>query len=166
VLDVGTGSGAIALSLALEHRGSRVSATDISPDALSLATDNARSLGLEVEFVQTDLLEGLRGPFDLVISNPPYVQPDEFAGLESEVRDWEPREALVDAAQTEQIAAGARTLLDRGGHLVLECHALRAGVLAAALEQLGYDAVRVSLDLAGRERVVEAQWNGPWNPQR
>ena len=71
IVDVGTGSGAIALSLAAEYPGALVSATDVSPEALSLAAENAAALGLHVEFVETNLLDGLEGPFDLVVSNPP-----------------------------------------------------------------------------------------------
>ena len=95
VVDVGTGSGAIALAIADEHPGARVTATDISPGALELARENADRLGLEIELVETSLLDGLEGPFDLVVSNPPYVGADEIDALEPEVRDWEPRIALV-----------------------------------------------------------------------
>jgi len=158
VVDVGTGSGAIALAIASEHPGARVTATDISAAALSLADENAHALGLELELRHTSLLEGLAGPFELVVSNPPYVGADELPGLEPEVRDWEPREALVAEAQTEELAAAARALLAAGGWIVLECHALRAAVVAACLEELGYVGGRVSRDLAGRERVVEARW--------
>jgi release factor glutamine methyltransferase len=158
VVDVGTGSGAIALAIASEHPGARLSATDISAEALSLAAENARSLGLEVELHHTSLLEGLAGPFELVVSNPPYVGAEELPGLEPEVRDWEPRQALVSEAQTEELAAAARALLAPGGWIVLECHALRAAAVAACLAELGYAGARVSRDLAGRERVVEARW--------
>lgn len=157
-VDVGTGSGAIALSLASEHPGARVLATDLSPAALSLARENAEALSLTVEFRETDLLSGLSGPFDLVVSNPPYVLDEELSGLEPEVRDWEPREALVAADQTELLADSARELLHPGGALVLECHAEKATGVAGMLDRLGYVAVVVTRDLAGRERVVEGRW--------
>ena len=125
VVDVGTGSGAIALALAAEHPGAVVTATDRSPDALALAAENAGRLGLAVELVETDLLAGLAGRFDLVVSNPPYVAAAELPGLEPEVRDWEPRLALVDDGQTAALAAGrtrcarrrrrARSRVPRGG---------------------------------------------------
>ena len=158
VVDVGTGSGAIALAIASEHPGARLSATDISAAALSLAAENARALGLAIDFRHTSLLEGLPGPFELVVSNPPYVGADELPGLEPEVRDWEPRQALVSEAQTEQLAASARGVLAAGAWIVLECHALRAAAVAACLAELGYAGVRITPDLAGRERVVEARW--------
>ena len=81
MVDVGTGTGAIALAIADEHPGAVITATDISPDALALAGENAERLGLAVAFVETDLLDGLAGPFDLVVSNPPYVTEAEIEGL-------------------------------------------------------------------------------------
>ncbi len=156
IVDVGTGSGAIALSLAAELPGAAVTATDVSGDALALARENAAELGLSIDFVQTSLLDGLAGPYELVVSNPPYVLAGEVAGLEPEVRDWEPRLALVDDGQTEALAADARRVLN--GWLVLEVHEARAPEIAQALEALGYLDVEVSLDLSGRERVVEGRW--------
>ena len=156
IVDVGTGSGAIALSLAQELPGSTVTATDVSPDALALARENAAVLGLEVDFRETSLLDGLEGLYDLVVSNPPYVLAAELETLEPEVRDWEPQLALVDAGQTEELARDARRVLD--GSLVLEVHEHRAAEIVDVLAGLGYTDVTVSLDLAGRERVVEGRW--------
>jgi release factor glutamine methyltransferase len=157
VVDVGTGSGAIALSLAQELPGARVTATDTSADALALARENAAANDLEVELVETDLLAGLTGPFDLVVSNPPYVTASELAGLEPEVREWEPRAALVDEGQTQRLADAARAVLD--GWLVLEVHEERAGDILTVLETGGYSGANISLDLAGRARIVEARWH-------
>ncbi len=157
VVDVGTGTGAIALAIADEHPGALVTATDISPDALALAGENAERLGLAVEFVETNLLDGLAGPFDLVVSNPPYVASDEFAGLEPEVREFEPRLALLGEGQTAELAAAAHRVLGPGAAIVLECHAYRAAEVGALLDGLGYEGVTISLDLAGRERVVEGR---------
>jgi release factor glutamine methyltransferase len=157
VLDVGTGTGAIALALADELREAHVVATEASAEALELARENARRSGLHVGFFHADLREGLPpGPFDLVVSNPPYVQPAEIDSLEPEVRDWEPREALVDDGQTEALARAALEVLQPGAMLVLEVHAERASEVRAALEALGYD-VRITLDLTGRDRVVEGK---------
>ena len=156
ILDVGTGTGAIALALKHERPDARVTATDISPAALALARANAEHHGLEVDLVEADLLTGLQGPFDLVVSNPPYVLADELAGLEPEVRDWEPELALRDAGQTAALMEAARDVLD--GWLVLEVHERLAGELAERLAALGYVGATISLDLGGRERVVEARW--------
>jgi release factor glutamine methyltransferase len=158
VLDVGTGTGAIALALADELPGADVVATDASRDALALARENAALTGLDVELVESDVNDGLPpGPFDLVVSNPPYVLPAEVESLEPEVRDWEPREALVDTGQTEALARAARGVLLRGGPLVLEVHDGRAARVAGLLDSLAYRDVRITRDLAGRERVVEGR---------
>src|SRR5690606_24234938 len=119
------------------------------PEALALARENAERLGLSVELVETSLLDGLRGPFDLVVSNPPYVLAEEWETLDPEVRDWEPRAALVDEGQTAALAAAARDVLAPGGALVLEAHEERTGELAALLGELGYGEVVVTPDLAG-----------------
>lgn len=156
VIDVGTGSGAIALALAHEHPGAVVTATDASSDALALARENARLIGVDVTFVEGDLLAEQAGPFDLVVSNPPYVPAAELDGLEPEVRDWEPRSALLDDGQTERLAAAARAALS--GWLVLEIHEERARSVSATLTGLGYRDVAVAPDLAGRPRVVSGSW--------
>jgi release factor glutamine methyltransferase len=153
VLDVGTGSGAIALAIASERAEAHVIATDSSPAALELARANAEQLGLDVTFLEADLLDGVEGRFDLVVSNPPYVLPEEE--LLPELA-YEPREALVDGGQTAALAGAARDVLD--GFLVLEVHEERAGEVAEELATLGYSGVTVTRDLAGKERVVEAQW--------
>jgi len=105
VVDVGTGSGAIALALAHERPDAHVTATDVSAEALSLARENTEGLGLTIELVETSLLDGLAGPFDLAVSNPPYVGASELAQLEPEVRDWEPRGALLDQGRLRRSRA-------------------------------------------------------------
>ena len=157
VLDLGTGTGAIALALADEHPGVRVRGIDVSEEALALAGENARRTGLadRVVFELGDAAALPSGPFDLVVSNPPYVEPDEVEGLEPEVRDWEPRAALVGADTTEAVVSGAWHRLRPGGFLVLETHASAARDVADLLRAQGYDERRITRDLAGRERVVE-----------
>jgi release factor glutamine methyltransferase len=158
IVDVGTGTGAIALSLAQELPDASVSATDISSDALALARENAAANELDVVFAEGDLLAGLTGPFDLVVSNPPYVGASELAGLEPEVREWEPYGALVDDGQTGRLADAAKLVLD--GWLVLEVHEEEAETVRQSLATRGYSHANISPDLAGRARVVEARW-GP-----
>ncbi len=156
ILDVGTGSGAIALALADEHGGARVTAIDASEDALAVAWKNAERTGIPVELVRWDLFDGLpEGPWDLVVSNPPYVRPGEIESLEPEVRDWEPRTALVGEGATAVVARSAREVLRLGGALVLEVAEDAAPELAALLRELGYRNVAVTPDLTGRDRVVE-----------
>lgn len=159
VLDVGAGSGAIALAIADEHPGARVVAVDRAEDALALARVNLERTGVNgrVELVHGDLLGGVEGPFDLVVSNPPYVLPDEFESLQPEIRLYEPRDALVGEGVGDEIARAARDVLRPGGWLVLEAADGRAEALASALRGLGYEDVATTPDLAGRPRVVEAR---------
>jgi release factor glutamine methyltransferase len=158
ILDVGTGSGAIALALADEHPGALVTGLDSSADALALARENAERLGLSLGLREHDLFAGLpQGPWDLVVSNPPYVRPDEIDSLEPEVREWEPRDALVGEGATEAIVSGAYDVLHAEGALVLETADDDAERVAELLDSLGFGDVRVTPDLSGRERVVEGR---------
>jgi release factor glutamine methyltransferase len=159
VLDVGVGSGAIALALAAEHPGAFVVATDNSEGALAVAAENRVRAGLDerVELVRGELFAGQEEPFDLVVSNPPYVEPDELDGLEPEVARYEPRDALVSSGVTEAIAAGAISRLVPGGVLVLEVGDRQAGAVARLLARLGYDDVSIGKDLAERERIVDGR---------
>ena len=160
VLDVGVGSGAIALAIAVEHQGSTVLAIDRSRDALAAAAENLAQSSMDgrVALSQSDLLDGVLGQFDLVVSNPPYVAPEDYETLQPEIRLYEPREALVGMGVGAEIARTARDLLAAGGWLVLECGDGQAHELAATLEELGYRDVVRSVDLAGRPRVVEGRW--------
>ncbi len=158
VLDVGTGSGAIALAIADEHPGAVVTGLDRSTDALALAAENVVRTGLAVELARHDLFAGLPGgPWDLVVSNPPYVEAADLPGLEPEVREWEPHGALSADGAVEAVARGAATVLGRGGALALEVGAGQTEVTAALLEELGFTEVRVTRDLAGHDRVVEGR---------
>jgi release factor glutamine methyltransferase len=160
VLDVGVGSGAIALAIADEHLGASVVAVDSSAAALELAGENlARApANGRVRLVQCDLLTGVDGPFDLVVSNPPYVSPEEYEALQPEIRLYEPYAAVVGVRVGESVARQARRNLRPGGKLVLECGDEQAAGLAAALHGLGYVDVGVTRDLADRDRVVEGTW--------
>ena len=161
VLDVGTGSGAIALAIADEHPGARVTGIDVSAEALSLARENSARTGVAIELLEIDLLSGLPGAdWDLVVSNPPYVRPDEATGLAPEVVDWEPHVALFDAGHTETLVRAAAAVLATGGALVLESYDERARAVADLLSRSGFSDVAVTRDLAGRDRVVEGRLRG------
>ena len=160
VLDIGTGSGPIALSIASEHPGARVVATDISEGALAVARENAERCGVadRVELVRGHLTAHVHGAFDLVVSNPPYVPPGDWDSLQPEIRLYEPRVAVVGVGQTAAVARRALPLLVPGSWLVLEVGDGQAQEVADELGSLGYADVRISPDLAGRERVVEGRW--------
>ena len=165
-VDVGTGSGAIALSLATEGSFERVIATDLSRDALDVAHANASHLGIRLALAHGDLLaaaEPLLGAtgVDVVVSNPPYIAFEELRELPSSVRDWEPTLALVSAgnglAAIRRLAQQAAARLTTGGLLALEVDARRASLVAELVARdERYADIAVHLDLTGRERFVLA----------
>jgi release factor glutamine methyltransferase len=159
VLDVGTGSGAIAVTLALET-GASALATDISPAAAAVARDNAVRLGARVNVAVCDLMEPVASAsVGLIVSNPPYVPLGQREGLQREVRDFEPPVALYGGETGfdiyQRIVAGAPRVLQPGGWLVLElgfgCHQRVAGMLA------NWSGMRIEPDLAGIPRVIAAR---------
>ena len=159
VVDVGTGTGAIGLSIALEHPGARVMATDRSADAVELARAHAARFGLDVDIREGDLLgpiaSELAGSVDLVVSNPPYVAPSDIEGLPTEVRA-DPIAALAgDMRVYERIFAQSATALRTGGAVVVEVADARGEAVADAARAAGFIEVRVRPDLTGRDRVVE-----------
>jgi len=163
VVDLGTGSGAIALALASERPQWRVTATDISSEALAVARSNARTLSLErVEFLEGSWFVPLgERRFDIVVSNPPYIGADE-PEMATPALLREPRGALSpgrDAlASLLQIVQAAPPHLEPGGWLLLEHGATQAAEVARALVVRGFRHVRSHRDLAGHERMTEAQW--------
>ncbi len=168
MVDLGTGSGAIALSLASEGKKGPVWATDRSPDALAVARANLAGMG-GMAATRVRLVEGswwdalpaeLAGHVSLAVSNPPYVATGEMASLPAVVADWEPRAAL-EAGPTgleaiEAIVTAAPRWLARPGALVVEIAPGQAATAAALAERLGFRAVRVERDLAGRDRALVA----------
>ena len=164
-VDIGTGSGAIALALASEGRFDGVIATDVSADALDVARANATRLppgSAPVEFrAGMDLgpIEGVLAR--VIVSNPPYISFDEATALPASVRNWEPATALFAAnggmARYDALFAGAARCLEPGGWLVLEVDARRAQFTMTRAVQTGYVGVRIVNDLSGRERVLVAQ---------
>jgi release factor glutamine methyltransferase len=159
VLDVGTGSGAIALAIAHERQGVRVTGIDNSPDAVELARENARRNDLEVEFMIADLIVG--GPYDLIVSNPPYVRESEIAGLAPEISLYEPREALLAGADgldvIRDLVPAAADALVRGGLLGVEVGQGQSRAVEALFERAGLRAVETDRDLAGIPRVVRGR---------
>jgi len=160
VLDVGVGSGAIALSIADEHPGAKVVGVDYCASALSLAEENRARTAVDgrVQLLKSDLLDEVAGQFDLVVSNPPYVSPDEYEGLQPEIRLYEPRKAVIGVEVGAEIAREARRVLVPGGWIVLECGDGQGAHLASELGAFGYTDGVQTPDLAGRDRVVEGRW--------
>jgi release factor glutamine methyltransferase len=159
VLDVGTGSGAIALAIAQERQGVRVTGIDNSPDAIEVARRNAERHGLDVEFMIADLIVG--GPYDLIVSNPPYVRESEWAGLQPEITLYEPREALLAGPDgldvIRDLVAAAPQALVRGGMLAVEVGQGQSRAVEALFERAGLRGVVTDRDLAGIPRVVRGR---------
>jgi len=165
-LDVGTGSGAVALSLAVEGLGGAIVATDVSTEALDVATENARrhEVSDKIEFRQGNLFEALKvgERFDIVVSNPPYVEDGQKPDLEPEVNEWEPPGALFAGADglsvIRPLVASAGEWLRPEGLLALEVGAGQESRVVEMIEKTGsFGPARVRKDLNGRPRVVLAE---------
>jgi release factor glutamine methyltransferase len=162
VVDVGTGTGAIALAIAQERPDARVWAVDRAEAAVDLARANATRLGLAVEIRAGDLLDGvgaeLTGPIDLVVSNPPYVDPADLDVLPREVRA-DPIEALAGGPDVyRRLFAQTARRIAPGGAAVVEIEETAADAVAAEARLAGAASTAVVRDLAGRDRVVTARW--------
>ena len=167
ILEIGTGSGCVAIALAKNLLHAEVVATDISASALAVAKDNAQryELGERIRFVQGDLFEALSeegkrpGGFDFIVSNPPYISPEEVPDLPREVREYEPRVALLGGDEAlavhRRVVDGAEGYLAEQGKLLMELGHEQAQAARGLLEQSGYlSEVRTVRDLQGHERVV------------
>lgn len=166
VLDLGTGSGAIAISIAQERPACEVHATDTSQAALNTARRNAKTNEITVHFHQADVtanLEALRESIGVLVSNPPYVPSAEINGLAPEVRDWDPRTALDGGPDGlyfyRRILAETPPLLERGADLVLEVGDGQADDVLALGEAAGFIVLGSRKDLAGSERAIVLQWS-------
>jgi release factor glutamine methyltransferase len=161
VLDLGTGSGAIALALASERPGWRITATDRSPQALAVARDNARRLKLTVDYQAGDWFDAVRGRhFDLIISNPPYIANDDEHLSQGDVR-FEPRSALVAGQDglddVRRILQDAPAHLSPGGYLMLEHGFDQGDAVRRLLQDQGFSQVDTLQDLAGHDRITLGQ---------
>lgn len=166
ILDIGTGSGCIAISLANHWRESEVEAWDVSAEALEVACDNSRQAGVQVSFKQCDVLTrtpqtGDEGRFDLIVSNPPYIKEVEKETMEAHVLDWEPSLALFVPNHDpllfyRKISVLSLSMLADGGMLYFEINREHGAELVGLLVGLGYKDVELSKDLSGNDRFVSA----------
>ena len=165
ILDVGTGSGCIAISLAKELPDALVTAWDVSPEALSVARVNARKLQANVRFVECDVLAcqvDEVGLYDVIVSNPPYVTEAEKADMEPNVLQWEPSLALFVPDDDplrfyRRIAVLGRDMLADGGRLYFEINRAYGREMVEMLRAMGYVGVRVEKDLSQNDRFVIAE---------
>jgi len=164
ILDLGTGSGILAISLAAEFPKSAVKALDISRDALQIAKSNADRIldASDIQFIQSDWYQSLGNEkFDLIVSNPPYITLDEYHGLEGKVRGFEPRFALTDdadgLAHYRIIASHAELHLNRGAHIMVEHGEGQSSSLNKIFIQNGFQIVENVVDLSQKNRILIAK---------
>lgn len=160
VIDIGTGSGCLAIAIKHNYMHWQVTGIDISPLALSVAQDNARNLGASVNFVRSSWLDSIRhDSVDLIVSNPPYIAREEL--LPIEVSQFEPETALFSGEtgleSYESISPQAFSILRSGGHLAFEIGFSQANDVAAILAKNRFEAIEVIKDLGCRDRVVAAR---------
>ena len=162
VLDLCTGSGCIAVAVANETKKQgksvKVTASDISADALALAAENVKANGAEVALVESDLLSGIRGKFDVIVCNPPYIKRGDLSSLQSEVRDYEPMSALDGGEDGldfyRRLAKDAPKKLKKGGTLLMECGQGQAQEIVKLFKKFDY--AMITRDLEGIERYIRA----------
>jgi len=163
VLDIGTGSGCIAVALARNLPGAVVDAVDISAGALALARGNAERNGVRIRFTEADIFRTApSGPYDLVVSNPPYISSHDKGLLARHVAGSEPHGALFVEGRNplvfyERIVSlSAEGLLVAGGRLFFEINPLHGKALVKVLADAGFDAVTLKMDMSGNERILTA----------
>ena len=163
ILDIGTGSGCIAVSLASKLPKSTVSAWDISAEALAVAAENSRNNGTEVTFERVDILahEPLNGHFDIIVSNPPYIKENEKSAMHSNVLDWEPHTALFVPDSDpllfyRTIAVKGLELLKCGGTLYFEINRAHGAETVEMLANTGYKEIELRKDFADNDRMIKA----------
>ena len=163
ILDLGTGSGILAVTLLAEWKDAVALATDISVEALEVAVANAARAGVRqrLETLRSDWCEQVRGSFDLIVSNPPYVTVSEFRDLAPEVRLYDPKIALTDGGDGlsafRSIASGMGRCLDPGGRLLVEVGPAQAVAVSRILTDAGLVGIAIHKDFDGRNRVVSAR---------
>lgn len=170
-LDLGTGSGAIAVTLLAERPAAQGLAVDLSEAALAVAARNAATFGVggRLTLCRSDWCAAVTGRFDLIVSNPPYIAAAEMATLAPEVRDWEPHLALTDGADgltpCRIIAAQAPAHLTPGGRLLIEIGPTQGAAARAILAAAGFADLHLWPDMDGRDRILGARWPGADLPQ-
>lgn len=164
ILDIGTGSGCIAVTLACEIPGAKIFASDISPEALHTARGNAeRHSAGGVRFILGDLTEAFgAGSFDIVVSNPPYVSAAEYESLDPTVKDYEPGLALVSGedglSHIKRIIRDSSRILKEGGWCLVEAGYTQSTRVEALYEEAGFGDISSVKDISGIERVIKARW--------
>lgn len=157
ILDIGTGSGAIAISLKKEKETLHITASDISLDSLNIAIKNAKEIDAEIKFIHSDLFENIYDKFDIVVSNPPYLTEEEYLHVDKLLYN-EPKLALVGGELGyeiyERIIEDAKTYLEKNGKLFFEIGYTQANKISELLSKNGYNNIKVIKDYSGLDRIV------------
>lgn len=157
VLDIGTGSGAIAISIA-KYTNANVTAVDISDGALDMAAKNAEYNNVDIRLIKSDLFENVKGSFDIIVSNPPYIETNVISTLEPQVKDYEPLLALDGGEDGlyfyKKIVQNCHMYLNNGGYIMFEIGYNQGKALCQLLENDDFSDIRVKKDLAGLDRLV------------
>ncbi len=158
ILEIGTGSGAIVIALKKHFKNSIVLGSDISKDALKIAAENAEINCVQLEFVKSDIFENIAGRFDFIISNPPYISPDEYEQLPIEIRDHEPKSALQAENNGlyyyEKILQNAKEHLTKSGMIYFEIGCDQAEKIAEIAKENGFSNIQIFKDLNGYNRIM------------
>ncbi len=166
ILDIGTGSGCIPISLALKAKNTTITGLDVSADALVVAQQNATKLGANIRFVAQDILDESLWQqletYDIIVSNPPYIPPSEMSLMSANVLDYEPHLALFVAEDNplifyKKIADFAKQHLNPNGKLYFECNEYNATELQTYLSQHGFSDVQLLKDMEGKERMIRGE---------
>ena len=162
ILDIGTGSGCIALTLALELARAELTATDISEDALKVAMKNANALGTTVQFLRHDILhDDIHGCFDVIVSNPPYISSQEKSDMNKNVVDYEPHLALFSENDPllfyKNIAAKSRNVLNKNGTVLAEINEHFSKETLSVFQAAGFSTCKLVKDLQNKDRIIVAQ---------
>lgn len=167
IIDIGTGSGCIPVSLALNIRNTEIFACDISQEALNIAELNAKKYNIlnQVTFVHSDLLEDVKETFDIIVSNPPYIPSSEKENIQDEVLLHEPHSALFTEDQKgiefyQRITEQSQSKLNKGGYLAFEMGISQSQLIRQILENLGFTDIRILKDYSGIDRIITGKKAG------
>ena len=159
ILEIGTGSGAIAIALAKQMKNIQIKATDISKKALRIARQNAELNNVSIDFIQSDIFENIKGKYDIIVSNPPYISQNEYDKLAPEILDYEPEIALLandeGLSYYKKILANSKDYLTDRGKIYFEIGYDQAEKIKEIAKENGFDKVNVFKDLNGFDRIVK-----------
>ena len=162
ILEIGTGSGAIAITLAKQMKKVKIEATDISEKALNTARQNVELNNVSIEFIQSDIFENIKSKYDIIVSNPPYISKKEYNNLAPEIKDYEPEISLLAEEEGlfyyKKILANAKDYLTDNGKIYFEIGYDQAEKIKEIAKENGFDEINVFKDLNGFDRIIRIHY--------